>query len=40
MKITVRYLEEYDQYRITAHTRFTSTMATANKVALGYNITV
>jgi hypothetical protein len=40
MKITVRYLEEYDQYRITAHTRFTATMATANKVAMGLNITV
>lgn len=40
MKMTVKYLDEYDQYRITAHTRFTMDMAEADSVALGYNITV
>lgn len=40
LKITVKYLDETDQFRITGHTRFGFDMAEADQVALGRNITV
>lgn len=40
MKITVKYLDEYDQFRITAHLRCAFDMAESDDVAAGINVTV
>lgn len=40
MKLSVKYLDEYDQYRITAHSRVAFVPARADMIALGYNATV
>lgn len=40
LKLTVRYLEEYDQWRIVAHTRFDVQVAETDSVSMAYNITV
>lgn len=40
LKLTVRYLEEYDQWRIVAHTRFDVQVAETDTVSYAYNITV
>jgi HK97 family phage major capsid protein len=40
LKLTVRYLEEYDQWRIVAHTRMCAVIAETDSVSYAYDITV
>lgn len=40
LKLTVKYLDETDQFRLTGHTRFAFDMAETDQVSLGYNVTV